>query len=120
VSFKQPFHDLVYTIIYYLIDSHASYSGSIVIGEIITMIVLLWRILQGFKTGYDNGAYFSDDQVLLRAAIKCSLGILTILFSLVYITYLTPTYLIIWILIAFITTFYTYHFDLKYDWGLLD
>jgi flagellar assembly factor FliW len=32
VSFKQPFHDLVYTIIYYLVDPNSSYKTSIIIG----------------------------------------------------------------------------------------
>jgi hypothetical protein len=32
VSFKQPFHDLVYTIIFYLVDPNSSYKTSIIIG----------------------------------------------------------------------------------------
>ena len=51
VSFKQPFRDFIYTVYFYLIDKDSSYDQALIIGEIVTITLFVWRILQGIKKG---------------------------------------------------------------------
>ena len=116
ISFKQPIRDFLYTVIFYFFDPSTSYEKSYIPGEIIAISFLLLRIVQQIRQGYEK-SYFGT--ALPYATVKCSLGILTILTSIASHETENDVALGFWVAVALVATIYTYHFDLKHDWGLL-
>ena len=108
--------DFVYTVTFYFSDEAITYESSYLPGEIIAIVFLMLRIIQQIKQG-NKSKYFGTS--LPYATIKCSLGILTILMSIASFYTQDNAALGVWVTVALITTLYTYHFDLKHDWGLL-
>jgi hypothetical protein len=116
ISFKQPLRDFIYTIIFYFDNPETSYEDSYLYGEILALSFFVLRIMQQLRQGCEK-KYFGTK--LPYATVKCCLGILTIGTSIAAFETHDDLAFGVWISIALIATLYTYFFDLKFDWGLI-
>jgi EXS family len=125
LSLITPFRDLRYTICYYneldfdlpkVNSCKSNTSFEIVVS--ITIIGLSYRILQCMRLGYSQGKYFTAPH--FANTIKYSLSLISALLSFYYnIDNENRPLFIFWIIITAISTCYSYYWDLKYDWDLL-
>ena len=82
------------------------------------MVVLAvsYRILQCIRIGYDTGQFWCKPQMF--NTIKYILSLLSAILA--YISNSDPTKIIFWISVSTVTTIYSYYWDLKMDWNLLE
>ena len=122
VSFRQPFRDLAFTFNYYFIDSSILYEKTIIYETIAGVFLYTMRIIQNIRQMKQNNFIGG---MPYYGSIKCFLNIITMLTS--YFCRVRQEKgeipliaLILWVCSAIVSTSYAYHFDLKYDWGLLE
>lgn len=116
ISFRLPFQDFVYIIFFYT-NEKSDNQLAITTATFILIFFFLLRIVQLFRQRYQSGNEFCTNFVC--AIVKCSLNICTTLGSFFYNVYKSKYTLAIWIVLAVISTTYTFLFDLKIDWNLL-
>ena len=73
--------------------------------------------MQCIKLGIDTNSYFFKPNFF--NSIKYSMSLITLIFSYSYSSQ-NPIIFYFWILFASISTIYSYIWDLKMDWGLLE
>ena len=78
-------------------------------------IPLFLRMIQCIKSGYDRRAFFSTIYFLNFLKYVCSFLVAILSFA----TKENREYLKYWMLLAIISTVYSYIWDLKVDWGML-
>ena len=119
MSFRQPIRDLLYTFTYYFIDNKVIYWNTIIFETLAGISLYSIRIIQNCRQMYQNRLFGG---MPYYGSIKCLLNSITMITS--YLSRKEQSqdllFLCIWMGTALISTFYAYHFDLKYDWGLLD
>lgn len=122
ISLVNPLKDFAYTICYYTqLDlqstSNSRCSSAIEVVFVAGCIALIMRMLQCFRVGYDMKNYFCAPAFYNTLKYFCSL--LTLLFSYLY-TSAQPNIFAAWVVFAVISTLFSFYWDLKYDWGLLE
>ena len=81
------------------------------------LFIYSFRYLQLARQRYQSGGVFC--QTYIFANVKVTINILTVLGSLIYNLYKNSITLSIWIVLAFLSTSYTFFYDIKFDWNLL-
>ena len=119
MSFRQPFRDLAFTFIYYFIDNTIVYEQTIIFETIAGIFLYSLRIIQNIRQMHQNKLWGG---MPYYGSIKCSLNIITMItsyFFRVEQNEMSIVPLVLWVISAIVSTSYAYHFDLKWDWGLL-
>ena len=122
-SFKQPFHDVSYTFIFYLgsdrVFLEENWEEARFIGALIGTYIYLLRIAQGIRKGISAGKYFVGAPNF-KGCLKCVFNIMTIWTAYIYRVHDEDiSYLVYWIIAATISTGYAYVYDLVLDWNFL-
>jgi hypothetical protein len=123
VSLVNAIKDFAYTTCYYTqLDlkystSSSKCSGSIEVVFVAASIGRFLRLLQCIKTGYDNKKYFFAPP--FYNTLKYLASLLTLLFSYLY-TYSQPKIFSAWVAFAAISSLFSFYWDIKQDWGLLE
>lgn len=125
VSFVTPLKDLEYTFCYYISriqDSNNNhpkqcYQNTFIIGFMAAFVPVFYRMVQCSRSLYNKKKLIDWD---LANFFKYFFTLMVAIFS--YLLGTDPSnniYLAIWIANAAISTIYSYSWDLKMDWGLL-
>lgn len=123
ISLVNPLKDFAYTVCYYTqLDlqnstSSSRCSGSIEVVFVAGCVALIMRVLQCFRVGYDNKSYFCAP--VFYNTLKYLSSLLTLLFSYLY-TASQPNIFAAWVVFAIISTLFSFYWDIKHDWGLLE
>ena len=125
VSFVTPIKDLEYTICYYISrfkdkdDIHPSqcYQNTFVIGFLAAFIPVFYRMVQCSRSLLNKRKFFDYD---LLNFFKYFFTLMVAIFSYLIGKYKNEQkFVYLWIGFALISTIYSYSWDLKMDWGLL-
>lgn len=125
VSFNQPFQDLFYTICYVAKnDSVLCKKYTPNFGTSYILVMFLYRVIQNLKTFHQNAMSREDKKYQFTTgpfigAIRGAMGFLSSLIALFLRLKLFENVFILWIVIASITTFYSWLVDVIGDWGLV-
>lgn len=126
-SLFNPIKDAVYTICYYshfrlpsnfdgvLQQNDCQFSASVTI-FVVTIVAFSYRTIQCIKLGFAAWPNYKPDWINAGKYISCIISNVLSYF----LTYYRDRFLAAWIVFAAITSLYTYLYDLKYDWLLLD
>ena len=125
VSLITPFEDLVYTGCYYTsidfsdvqVTQNPCRNPAKLAVFIYAVIVFAYRMMQCMKQGYDKKKYLFELEFF--NTIKYSLSILTLVFSFLWKSG-NQNIFAAWLTFAISSTIYSYVWDLKVDWALLD
>jgi hypothetical protein len=127
VSLITPLKDLAYTICYYeylIGGSHADQSYSecssasrIEVVFVVGAIFLSFRMLQCMRQGFDKGKYFLELEFF--NTFKYAFSLIALILSYLWKAG-NDKIMYAWIIIATISAFYSYIWDLKYDWALFE
>ena len=121
-SFKQPFHDISYTILYYFQANQSlddSWEEARYIGAWIGTYIYLLRMSQGLRKGIAMGKYFVGVP-LFKGCLKCVFNILTIWTAYFYrYNDEDQSVLVYWIISGTFSTIYAYSYDIHFDWNLI-
>ena len=79
------------------------------------MIAIPYRILQCIRLGYDNGYWCKPN---MFNTIKYILSLASAILA--YVSNEDEELLMAWITVSIITTMYSYYWDIKMDWNLLE
>ena len=82
------------------------------------MFVYLYRTLQCIRQGIGAGTYFFTP--FFYNTLKYLFSLLTLTLSFTYNAYSSDILFPLWCVSSIISTLYSYLWDLKMDWGLLD
>lgn len=126
VSFVTSIKDFAYTICFYGSDftvqsasnclKSDSLSG-VIIGYVAALLPLMVRLVQCYRSAYQNsGAFWGDLQ--MWNFFKYTASILTSTLS--FLNSLYPSLFVPFVISSIFSTSYSYYWDLKYDWGLLE
>ena len=123
ISMATPLRDLAYTVCYFTrldfdvvnvnpCKDHSSFEVTM----LVIVIAISYKILQTVRVGFQEGKYWMTTHMANTAKFVISLitAILSYFYNLGH-----PNLLGIWIIASFISTIYSYLWDLKYDWALL-
>lgn len=125
VSFVTPIKDLEYTFCYYISrlrdddDRHPSqcYQNTFLIGFMAAFVPVFYRMVQCTRSLINKKRIVDPD---LLNFFKYFSTLLTSIFSFLVGKYTgNNTFIYIWIACALVSTLYSYIWDLKMDWGLL-
>jgi xenotropic and polytropic retrovirus receptor 1 len=124
ISMATPLRDVAYTACYYtnlnfdLISVNPCKSKNTF--EVVLLVVLIvqaYRIMQCIRMGYQEGKYIMTPH--MANTLKYILSLASAVISYVY--NLGYTHLLwLWVVISVISTLYSYMYDLKMAWGLLE
>lgn len=127
VSLVTPLKDMAYTICYYrhlIIEKEADLSSSqcgsnsrIEIVFVVGAVAFSLRILQCFRQGYDKGKYLFEHEFF--NTLKYAFSLITLILSFLWKAG-NDKIIYAWIVFASISTIYSYAWDLKIDWALLE
>lgn len=122
VSMVTPVKDFAYTICYYKdvdfskTDNPCKDSNIASVVLIVAVGALSFRMIQCMRQGYDKGEYFGTP--FFFNTIKYGLSVVTAVLSFQYrlgVQNILPA----WLVFAAVSTIYSYIWDLKMDWNLL-
>jgi len=124
VSFVTPIKDLEYTFCYYISrmkdddDLHPSQcrQNTFLIGFMAAFIPVFYRMVQCTRSMLNKRKFIDPD---LLNFFKYFFTLMTSIFSYLVGKYGNEKYVYIWIGFAAISAIYSYTWDLKMDWGLL-
>jgi xenotropic and polytropic retrovirus receptor 1 len=126
VSFVTSIKDFAYTVCFYGSDFTVEQVSSclnsdslngIITGYVAALLPLLIRLIQCYRTAYQNSDLFWGDLQMWNF-FKYVSSILTSTLS--FLNSLYPSMFIPFLISSVISTSYSYYWDLKYDWGLLE
>ena len=83
---------------------------------LVVVVVISYRIVQCIRLGYDSGQYWCKPHMF--NTIKYTLSLTSAILA--YISNSDPELIITWISVSTVTTLYSYYWDLKMDWNLLE
>ncbi|KRX05664.1 hypothetical protein PPERSA_09804 [Pseudocohnilembus persalinus] len=133
-SLVGPFKDFEYTMCYYIYDvqkhnnivSYTCPHGERPTAFILSIVPLFLRAAQCLKQAYDDG-YYKGNPIIINFFKYFSSILASILSYLVKLSKdgsandeADKSLLVSWIIMAAITTLYSYSWDLKKDWGFLE
>lgn len=122
VSMATPLKDFSYTICYYTEinfdsnDNPCNDANRVSVVLIVVVSALSYRIIQCIRQGYDKGEYFLTP--FFFNTLKYASSLITAVLAFQY-KLEGSKILAAWLLFAIISTIYSYVWDLKMDWGLL-
>lgn len=124
ISLATPFRDLGYTVCYYtqldfadLKSNPCSKKSAFELVLLYVVISISYRVLQCIRSGYQEGKYFCTPH--FGNTIKYLFSLVAAVLSFIMNSG-ADSLLWLWILITIIATGYSFYWDLKYDWGLLE
>jgi hypothetical protein len=116
ISLLSPFKDFYYTICFYskaktFCQAQLNFLPNLFLGVLFSTL----RILQCMRSGYDHGGYFLTPHFF--NSIKYLVNIVTQVFSFLYSS--NADFLGPWIFFAAVNTVYSFVWDIRFDWDLL-
>jgi hypothetical protein len=123
ISMATPLRDLAYTVCYYTRLNFSTpsvnpckNSSTFEVVLLVVVISLSYRMLQCIRLGISQNSYFCS--LNFANTIKYLLSLAASIISYIYnLGYANLLY--VWIVFSAISTFYSYYWDLKNDWNLL-
>jgi hypothetical protein len=124
ISMATPLRDLAYTACYYtrldfdvIAVNPCKNSSTFEVVLLCVLIALTYRVLQCIKLGNQQGKYLCTPHMAntLKYLASLTTAIISYVYNLGYINLLW-----LWIFTSAISTIFSYVWDLKYDWGLLE
>ena len=126
ISLSTPLRDLAYTFCYYTrLDFNnkgevvsvnpCKATSTFEVALLLIIVPLVYRLLQCIRWGIRDGFWCTDH---MFNAIKYGISLCSAVFS--YLYKLNSSLLVGWIVFAAVGTLYSYYWDLKKDWNLLE
>eukprot|EP01116_Phalansterium_solitarium_P016469 TRINITY_DN3835_c0_g2_i2.p1 TRINITY_DN3835_c0_g2~~TRINITY_DN3835_c0_g2_i2.p1 ORF type:complete len:838 (+),score=146.43 TRINITY_DN3835_c0_g2_i2:48-2516(+) len=112
--------DMAYTVCFFTRDcwTHTDYcaASSNIMKPIIVLLAPTWRTLQALRRCHE----ISNWAILPHVASKYTVTVLVAVFSALNAVYKKDHFLALWVVSIFVSTCYTFYWDLVKDWSLLD
>lgn len=126
VSMATPLKDFSYTVCYYTEmnfqsnENPCNDNNRVSVVLIVAISALSYRIIQCMRQGYDKGEYFCTPYFL--NTMKYATSLITAILAFQYRLQQGQANSILpaWLVFAGISTIYSYAWDIKMDWGLLE
>lgn len=124
ISMATPLRDLAYTVCYYTrLDFNVikvnpcKENTSFEVILLVVIIAISFRVLQCIRLGFQEGKYFMTPH--MANTLKYMSSLVTAVVSYVY-NLGNANLLWLWIATSVLSTMFSYMWDLKFDWGLLE